>query len=111
MECVKIIYDNSKISYEDILNIYFETIDPFDDGGQFIDRGYSYSTAIFYKNNDMENTIRQFINNKQSLYNKKIQVKILEESAFYIAEEYHQDYALKNPDLMEKELIESGRKK
>ena len=111
MECVKIVYDSNIISYEDILDIYFYTIDPFDDEGQFIDRGYSYSTAIFYRNNEMNNRIVKYIENKQTLYNKKIKVKILEESEFYIAEEYHQDYALKNPELMEKELIESGRRK
>ena len=59
----------------------------------------------------MNNRIVKYIENKQTLYNKKIKVKILEESEFYIAEEYHQDYALKNPELMEKELIESGRRK
>lgn len=111
MECVKIIYDDNIITYEEILDIYFETIDPFDDGGQFIDRGHSYTTAIFYQNEEMKNHINEYIENKQKLFKNEIMVKILKEVEFYIAEEYHQDFAIKHTDLMEKELIESGRKK
>ena len=110
-ECVKLIYDSNIISLKKILDIYFETIDPFDDGGQFIDRGASYTTAIFYKNQKEKEAIQNYINQVESQLQQPIAVKILEESIFYMAEEYHQDYALKNPLEMEKELIESGRKR
>ena len=109
MECVKLVYDCSIISYKEILEIYFETIDPFDEDGQFIDMGYSYSTALFYQNEEMKEEIISFLYNKQLLYNKKIKVKVMKEKDFYMAEEYHQDYAIKNPEKMEKELILSGR--
>ena len=108
-ECVKLIYDDEIISFNEILDIYFDTIDPFDDGGQFIDRGDSYTTAIFYHDDKMKEIAIQYINDVSRRYNRKVVVKILEEKTFYMAEEYHQDYALKNPELMEKELIESGR--
>ena len=111
LEAIKLIFDQTVITYEDLLDIYFETIDPFDDKGQFIDRGESYTTCIFYKDDDMKNIINSYIKSKEVEYGKKICVKVLPETIFYMAEEYHQDYALKNPELMEKELIESGRKK
>ena len=111
LECVKLVYDENIINYIDILNIYFDTIDPFDDGGQFIDRGESYTTAIFYNSLEMKEEILDFLSEKQKLYNEKIVVKVREEMPFYMAEEYHQDYAIKNPKLMEEELKLSGRLK
>ena len=111
LECVKLVYDENIISYKEILNIYFDTIDPFDDGGQFIDRGDSYTTAIFYNSLEMKEEIENFLNEKQKLYNEKIVVKVREEMPFYMAEEFHQDYAIKNPKLMEEELKLSGRLK
>ena len=110
-ECVKLVYDNTIINFSKILDIYFETIDPFDFDGQFIDRGHSYTTAIFYHNEKMRTTALEYIVNIENKYNKKVAVEVLEEMPFYMAEEYHQDYAIKNPELMEEELILSGRKK
>ena len=109
LECVKIVYDDKIINYIDILNIYFDTIDPFDDGGQFIDRGNSYTTAIFYHDDNMKQKIEIFLNEKQKLFKEKIVVKVKEETQFYMAEDYHQDFAIKNPKLMEEELKLSGR--
>ena len=109
-ECVKLIYDESKISFKEILDIYFETIDPFDEYGQFIDRGESYTTAIFYKTDEEKIIANKYIEDIEKRFGKKVAVKVLEENIFYMAEEYHQDYAIKNPEEMERELIESGRK-
>ncbi len=111
MESVKLIYDEAKISYKEILDIYFETIDPFDDGGQFIDRGYSYTTAIFYQNKEMYDIAKEYIKRIEQKSNKKVFVKVLKEKTFYMAEEHHQDFSIKNPIEMEIELIKSGRKK
>ena len=61
LECVKLVYDPNIINYIDILNIYFDTIDPFDDGGQFIDRGKSYQLAVFYQDEVMKNTALNII--------------------------------------------------
>ena len=111
MESIKIIYDSNVISYKKILDIYFETIDPFDNDGQFIDRGYSYSTALFYQNDEMKQEIELYINQIEYKYNKKVFVKVIKEMPFYLAEEHHQDFAIKNPEKMEEELILSGRLK
>lgn len=110
-EVVKVVYDDEIISYKDILDIYFNTIDPFDDEGQFIDRGKSYSPALFYQDELMYKIIMAVINNYEEKFKQQIKVKVLEEMLFYLAEEEHQDYCIKNPDLMEEELILSGRKK
>ena len=109
LEAIKLIYDETKISYKEILDIYFATIDPFDAGGQFIDRGNSYTTAIFYKDEAMKKEILDYIEIIEKQYSRKIVVKVQPETHFYMAEEYHQDYALKNPELMTEELILSGR--
>ena len=108
-ECVKLIYDESIISYKEILDIYFNTIDPFDDGGQFIDRGDSYTTALFYNDEKVKEEAISYIDDIERRFNRKVAVKVLEEKVFYMAEEYHQDYAIKNPIEMQKELEESGR--
>ena len=108
-ECVKLIYDESIISYKEILDIYFNTIDPFDDGGQFIDRGDSYTTALFYNDEKVKEEAVSYIEDIERRFEKKVAVKVLEEKVFYMAEEYHQDYAIKNPQEMQKELEESGR--
>ena len=110
-EVVKVVYDDEIISYNDVLDIYFNTIDPFDDEGQFIDRGHSYSPALFYQDELMYKIIIAVINNYEEKFKQQIKVKVLEEMPFYLAEEEHQDYCIKNPDLMEEELILSGRKK
>ena len=99
------------MSYKNILDIYFNTIDPFDDEGQFIDRGKSYSPALFYQDKEMYEIISNVINNYEEKFKKQIKVKVLKEMPFYLAEEEHQDYCIKNPLLMEEELILSGRKK
>jgi len=109
-ECIKIEYDEEVVSYKELLKIYFDHINPFDDGGQFIDRGNSYTTAIYYRNNKMYESAKSIIESIEMESNKKVAVELLEEKDFYMAEEYHQNYGLKNPELIEKELIESGRK-
>lgn len=109
-EVVKLEYDESVISYKEILDIYFDTIDPFDEGGQFIDRGNSYTTAIYYHSVDMKKEALEYIQNLEEKCKRKIVVEVLPEEPFYMAEEYHQDYAIKNPVAMEEELIISGRR-
>ena len=110
-EVIKIIYDDKIISYNELLKVYFDNIDLFDDGGQFIDRGSSYQTAIFYHDNLMKEIASCMLRKLNDLHDNKVKVKLLEEEKFYMAEEYHQDYAIKNPELMLEELKLSGRLK
>lgn len=106
-ETICIEYDENKVSYKELLNIFLDSVDVYDEGGQYIDRGHSYTLAVYYTN-DME---KQIVEARLSEYKEKVYVSVEEYKKFYLAEEYHQDYYLKNPQAFEKELIESGRKK
>ncbi|WP_242846625.1 peptide-methionine (S)-S-oxide reductase MsrA [Butyrivibrio sp. LB2008] len=110
-ETIKLVYDSEKVSYDKLLDIYFANVDPFDAEGQFIDKGFSYTLAIFYMSDDEKKTALEKIAKIEQESGKKVQVEVLPFKNFYEAEEYHQDYYLKNPEAFEKELIESGRKK
>ncbi len=105
-EVIKIEYDSSLITYEEILKVYLENIDPFDDKGQYIDRGSSYTLAVFYRDYNMKETAAKVIN---ETFNKPTAIKLIPEKEFYVAEDYHQDYALKNPKEIEEEFKISGR--
>lgn len=100
-EVIKIEYDSSLITYEEILKVYLENIDPFDDGGQYIDRGFSYTLAVFYRDSNMKKRAKNVIN---TTFNKPTAIKLIPEKEFYVAEEYHQEYALKNPKEIEEEF-------
>ena len=91
--------------------IYFANVDPFDSEGQFIDKGFSYTLAIFYNSDEEKEIAKAKIAKIEAESGKKVQVELLPYKNFYEAEEYHHDYYLKNPEAFEKELIESGRKK
>ena len=110
-ESIEVIYDENKTSYKEILEMFLNNIDPFDDEGQFIDRGFSYSPAIFYKDEIEKNEAINAIKNLEKEACKEVKVKIEEFKNFYAAEEFHQDYHLKHPKEMEEEFIKSGRKK
>jgi methionine-S-sulfoxide reductase len=99
IEAVRVIYDPKKISYEQLLAHFWRTVDPTDAGGQFCDRGAQYRTAIFVKS---EAERAAALASKQQLeqsgqLNKPVATEILRLSAFYAAEDYHQDYYKKNP--------------
>ncbi len=108
-ETIKLVYDPGKVSYDRLLDIYFANVDPFDEEGQFIDKGFSYTLAIFYKDADEKRMVENRISEIEKREGKKTFVSVLPYKNFYEAEEYHQDYYLKNPEAFERELIESGR--
>jgi methionine-R-sulfoxide reductase/methionine-S-sulfoxide reductase len=111
-EAVKIIYDPSIISYDKLVELYWTQIDPTDAGGQFADRGFHYTTAIFY-GNDSEKTIAQDsidMLNDSWKFEKQIATKLLTTSDFYDAEEYHQDYYKKSATRYKLYEKGSGRK-
>jgi len=99
LESVKVIYDPSKVSYEQLLDYFWRHVDPTDPGGQFVDRGSQYRSAIFYAN---ETEKRLAEKSKQRLaasgqFDKPIVTDILPLGEFYPAEDYHQNYYKKNP--------------
>lgn len=98
-EVVLVEYDAEKTTYKKLLQFFIDHIDPTDDGGQFGDRGQSYSTAIFYENDEEKNIAESVLKelNESHVYERPSQVEVLTRASFYKAEEYHQNYADKNP--------------
>lgn len=110
-EVVQITFDPDIISYQTILNVFWQQIDPTDDGGQFHDRGNSYRSAIFYHTDKQKHLAEE---SKESLaksgrFKKPIVTPILAASDFYAAEDYHQDFYKKNPDEYLEDRKKSGR--
>lgn len=111
LEAVQVHYDPKKISYADLLDVFWRHMDPTDPGGQFVDRGSQYQTAIFYH----DETQRQEAEaSKEALerlgrFSKPVVTKILPLRIFYPAEEYHQGYYKKSPMHYKVYRMGSGR--
>jgi peptide methionine sulfoxide reductase msrA/msrB len=99
VEAVQVYYDPSKIGYEELLEFLWRHIDPTDPGGQFVDRGSQYRSAIFYHDEDQRRLAEKSKEalNKSGKFSKPVVTEILAFAGFYEAEEYHQDYYSKNP--------------
>lgn len=110
-ETIAISYDDETVSYETLLSLFLSNVDPFDGEGQFIDRGFSYTLAIYYTNDAEKTLAEKALQSLAEKTGRQVFVAVEPFKSFYPAEEYHQDYYLKNPEAFEKELIESGRKK
>ncbi|MEN9010808.1 MAG: peptide-methionine (S)-S-oxide reductase MsrA [Yoonia sp.] len=91
-EAVKITYDADRVSYPQLLNLFFRSVDPTDAGGQFCDRGPVYRTAIFVDNASEQAAAQQAKAAAQSELGQTIVTPIIQASTFYDAEDYHQDY-------------------
>lgn len=99
LEAVEIHFNPDKISFETLLGIFWRQIDPTDAGGQFVDRGSQYGTAIFFHNEEQK---EKAVASRKSLdasgrYRSRIVTEIIEAPQFYPAEEYHQGYHKKCP--------------
>jgi methionine-S-sulfoxide reductase len=110
-ETIRIDYDPSKVSFRELFNIFLVGVDPFDAGGQFIDRGFSYTLAVYYLSEDQKQMAENRIRKLEETSGQKVFISVEPFRNFYTAEEYHQNYDLKNPEAFGKELMESGRKK
>ena len=95
-EAIEVRYDSDKIKYKDLLENFWINIDPFDADGQFCDKGYSYKSVAFYLSDTEKNLITNSIKSLEKKFNKKIVTYIIKFEKFYKAEEYHQDYYVKN---------------
>tara|TARA_B100001029_G_scaffold138570_1_gene117755 strand:- start:17 stop:619 length:603 start_codon:yes stop_codon:yes gene_type:complete len=99
-EVVKVSFNTDITSYKDLLDRYWINIDPFDGDGQFCDRGNSYKPIIFTSNEEQKDEAKESKDSVSLALNiptDQLKVEILEAKTFWIAEEYHQDYAVKNP--------------
>ena len=111
VEAVKVIYDPTKVSYEQLLQYFWMHIDPTDAGGQFVDRGPQYRSVIFYSD-EQEHRLAEASKKKlaeSGRFDKPIVTEILPLGPFYPAEEYHQDYYKKNPIRYRYYRYRSGR--
>lgn len=111
LEVVEITFAPEVFPYEQLLDIYWQQIDPTDNEGQFQDRGVQYRPAIFVHNERQRELAEA---SKQELdasgrYKKPVNTDILDASPFYAAEDYHQDYYKKSKEHYEEDRAQSGR--
>lgn len=109
-ETIMLEYDPATVSYGTLLDIFFDNVDPFDPEGQFIDKGRSYTLAIYYTSGQEKTLAEERIQRLKKESGKDVFVALEPFTGFYEAEEYHQDFYLKHPEEFEKEMKESGRK-
>ena len=112
IEAVQVAYDPELVSYDILLDVFWRQIDPTDDGGQFADRGSQYRTAVFYHDAEQKRLAEA---SKKALddsgkFSRPVATMILPYTTFYPAEEYHQNYATKNPREYGRYRKYSGRK-
>ncbi len=111
LESIMVLYDMKKVSYDKLLDIFWHQIDATDDGGQYVDRGEQYSTGIFYVN-DLQKSAAEKSKaaiEKSGVFGKPIVTPIIKATRYYPAEDYHQDFYLKNPDHYNSYRRGSGR--
>ena len=99
IEVVQVIYDPKKISYQKLLETFWQQIDPTDAGGQFVDRGHAYTSAIFYYDKEQKKLAEESkrLLEQSHIFAEPIVTPISPAPEFWPAEEYHQDYYKKNP--------------
>ena len=109
-ETIRIDYDPELVSCETLFDIFLSGVDPFDAGGQFIDRGHSYTLAVYYLDEEERRIAENGIAKLEAESGRAVHIAVEPFKRFYPAEEEHQDYYQKHPKEFEQELIDSGRK-
>lgn len=99
VESIQVAYDPTRVTYDQLLEVFWHNVDPLDGGGQFCDRGNQYRTAIFFANEEQK---RAAVESKRRLQDSgrlkgDVVTPIVPFEAFYPAEDYHQDFYRKNP--------------
>ena len=110
-EALRVYYDPNVVSYDKLLDIFWRSTDPTDGGGQFVDRGFSYTTAVFYENDAQKIAAEKYklMLKNSGKFDSPIVTEILSFSTFYEAEEYHQDFYIKSTDRYKSYANNSGR--
>ena len=96
-EAVAIEFDDNRVDYEELVKIFFRSVDPTDGGGQFCDRGHSYTTAIYAVGDDQLAAAKAAKATAQKELKQDLATEIVAAPEFWPAEDYHQDYYKKNP--------------
>ena len=110
-ETIRIDFDPSQVDFSQLLELFLCSVDPFDDGGQFIDRGHSYTLAIYFCSDAQRIAAEAAVRALETEAGQPVFISIEPFAAFYPAEEEHQDYYMKHPEEFRQELIDSGRLK
>jgi len=99
VEVVEIVFDPSRVTYKELLDVFWRQVDPTDPGGQFVDRGHGYITGIYYLDDEQRSLAEKSKTemDQSGIFDKPIVTPIIPTVTFYAAEEYHQDYYKKNP--------------
>lgn len=110
-EAVRVWYDPDTTDYKQLVAHFFATHDPTDPEGSFTDRGHQYTSAIYYKNQHQAEVAKQAVNRLEEagVYDDPIVTDIEPFEKFWVAEDYHQQYAEKNPQRYEQYRQASGR--
>jgi methionine-S-sulfoxide reductase len=109
-EAVEIHYDPAQITFPQLLEIFWSTIDPHDAGGQYVDRGPQYTTAIYYHHAEQKQQAEASVKALEEKTGKQVATEILPAVTFYPAEDYHQDFYQKNENHYQRYKAGSGRK-
>lgn len=109
VEAIQITYDPSKVSYSQLLDIFWNNIDPLDDGGQFCDKGSQYRAGIFTYDDEQKKFAEESKESMSKKLGKPIATVIKTASAFYPAEDYHQEFYIKSKDRYKRYKSGCGR--
>ncbi len=96
-EAIRVVFSPEKVTYAELLNIFWTNIDPTQSNGQFCDKGDQYRSAIFVANADEQKAARASKSSIADRLGRSVVTPILPASTFWLAEEYHQDFYKKNP--------------
>jgi peptide methionine sulfoxide reductase msrA/msrB len=110
-EAVRVIYDPERVTYQKLLDVFWQNIDPQDASGQFADKGPQYRTAIFYRDDGERKLAEESktVLDGSGRFKKPIVTEIIKYTNFYPAEDYHQDYSRRNPVRYNTYKLFSGR--
>ncbi|HEX6747106.1 MAG TPA: peptide-methionine (S)-S-oxide reductase MsrA [Longimicrobium sp.] len=96
-ESVQVVFDPARTSYEKLLDVYWHNIDPISTNGQFCDHGPEYRSIVFYRNAAQRRAAEASKTTVQAHFTRPVTTEIAAATPFYAAEDYHQDFAEKNP--------------
>jgi peptide-methionine (S)-S-oxide reductase len=108
-EALRVVYDPQKVGYERLLEVFWHNVDPTQADGQFCDKGNQYRTAIFTSDPREKELAEASRKAAGKELGKKIVTEILPEHPFWVAEEYHQDFYVKNPSHYSRYRLGCGR--
>lgn len=108
-ETIQIHYDPELVSFRSLMDVFLSSVDPHDPDGQFIDRGFSYTLAVYYLSPEQKEAAEDRLRQLEADTGLPVYIKVEPFKSFYRAEEFHQDYYLKHPEEFHRELVESGR--